>query len=157
MPPGQKALALLIANPTLAAEEPDHDSWLSASEPDLQMLGRLLKVLHERPHYNLSHLIGYWRGIYGEEDTERLAAIAGSDLLQATNLLTQPRQDKPAKADYDAQAAFAGCIATLRRQQHEKAHNDSLASLKTTDFNEEAKRRALEILARKKQQSTKPE
>lgn len=157
MPPAQKALALLIANPSLAAEEPDHDSWLSTSEPDLQMLGRLLKVLHERPHYNLSHLIGYWRGIYGAEDTERLAAIAGSDLLQATNLLTQPRQDKPAKADYDAQAAFSGCIATLRRQQHEKAHNDSLASLKSTDFNEEAKRRALEILARKKQQSTKPE
>lgn len=135
MPPVRKALALLLTYPTLASLESNHDEWL-ADEADLDclMLGRLLKVLHERPHYNLSHLIGYWRGIYGAENTERLAAVAGHDLLQAANALTQSRQDKPAKADYDTQAAFCDAMEKLRQQQKQKKTAESLAKLKNADL-----------------------
>lgn len=135
MPPVRKALALLLTYPTLASLESNHDEWL-ADEADLDclMLGRLLKVLHERPHYNLSHLIGYWRGIYGAENTERLAAVAGHDLLQAANALTQRRQDKPAKADYDTQAAFCDAMEKLRQQQKQKKTAESLAKLKNADL-----------------------
>lgn len=140
MPPARKALALLLAHTSLASMEPDHDKWITiSSDLDCQMLGRLLKVLHERPHYNLSHLIGYWRGIYGAEDTERLAAVAGHDLLQAANALTQPRADKPAKADYDAQAAFASAMEKLRLQQNQKKSAESLAKLKNTDLTQLSK------------------
>ena len=134
MTPAQKAVALLVAGPTLAALEPDHDAWLANSDADIQMLGRLLKVLHERPHYNLSHLIGYWRGIYGEEATEHLAKIAGSDLLQAANALSVTKDEKAAKVDYDTDAAFIGCIEALRRQQNAKITATSLEKLKNTDF-----------------------
>ncbi len=134
MTPAQKAVALLVATPSLAALETDHDTWLENSDTDIQMLGRLLKVLHERPHYNLSHLIGYWRGIYGEEATERLAKIAGSDLLQAANALSITREDKAAKADYDSEAAFSGCLEALHRQQTAKKTATSLEKLKNTDF-----------------------
>lgn len=139
MPPAQKAIALIIAHPNLASLEPNHDSWLTSDDSDSKMLGQLLKVLHERPHYNLSHLIGYWRGIYGADDTEKLAKFAGSDLLQAANALAQTRQDKPAKADYDTEAAFQGCLETLRRQQHQKISADSLEKLKNADFNQLSK------------------
>jgi len=121
MTPAQKAVALLVATPNLAALEADHDTWLNNNDADIQMLGRLLKVLHERPHYNLSHLIGYWRGIYGEEATERLAKIAGSDLLQAASALTATRDDKAAKADYDSEAAFLGCMESLKQSQQKQA------------------------------------
>lgn len=135
MPPVRKALALLLTYPALASLEPNHEEWLAdESNSDCLMLGRLLKVLHERPHYNLSHLIGYWRGIYGTEDTERLAAVAGHDLLQATNALTQSRQDKPAKADYDTQAAFGDAMEKLRQQQKQKKTAESLAKLKNADL-----------------------
>jgi DNA primase len=135
MPPVRKALALLLTYPTLANLEANHEEWLTyESDADCLMLGRLLKVLHERPHYNLSHLIGYWRGIYGAENTERLAAIAGHDLLQAANGLTQSRQDKPAKADYDTQAAFSDAMEKLRRQQKQKKTAESLAKLKNADL-----------------------
>lgn len=135
MPPVRKALALLLTHPILASLEPNHDEWLG-NEIDLDclMLGRLLKVLHERPHYNLSHIIGYWRGIYGAEDTERLAAVAGHDLLQAANALTLSRQDKPAKADYDTQAAFCDAMEKLRLQQNQKKTAESLAKLKNADL-----------------------
>lgn len=134
MTPAQKAVALLVATPSLAALEADHDTWLENTDADIQMLGRLLKVLHERPHYNLSHLIGYWRGIYGEEATERLAKIAGNDLLQAANALSVTRDDKAAKADYDSEAAFSGCLEALHRQQNAKKTATSLEKLKNTDF-----------------------
>ncbi len=140
MPPARKALALLLTHPNLASLEPDHHEWLSDElDQDCQMLGRLLKVLHERPHYNLSHLIGYWRGIYGTENTERLAAIAGHDLLQAASALAQTRQDKPAKADYDTEAAFTHAMQKLRLQQTQKKAEESLAKLKNTDFNQLSK------------------
>ena len=140
MPPARKALALLLTHTSLASLEPDHDQWIAIDDdPDCQMLGRLLKVLHERPHYNLSHLIGYWRGIYGSEDTERLAAVAGHDLLQAANALTQPRPDKPAKADYDAQAAFASALEKLHHQQNQKKSAESLAKLKNADLTQLSK------------------
>ncbi len=135
MPPVRKALALLLTYPTLASLESNHEEWLSDdTDLDCLMLGRLLKVLHERPHYNLSHLIGYWRGIYGTADTERLAAVAGHDLLQATNALTQSRQDKPAKADYDTQTAFGDAMEKLRQQQKQKKTAESLAKLKNADL-----------------------
>ncbi|PUA28826.1 MAG: DNA primase [Cellvibrio sp. 79] len=140
MPPARKALALLLTHTSLASLEPDHDFWIAvANDTDCQMLGRLLKVLHERPHYNLSHLIGYWRGIYGAEDTERLAAVAGHDLLQAANALTQPRPDKPAKADYDTEAAFATAMEKLRHQQNQKKSAESLAKLKNADLTQLSK------------------
>lgn len=140
MPPVRKALALLLTHPTLASLEPNHDEWLAQDDDlDCQMLGRLLKVLHERPHYNLSHLIGYWRGIYGAENTERLAAVAGHDLLQATNAISQTRQDKPAKADYDTEAAFTHAMQKLRLQQTQKKADESLAKLKNTNFNQLSK------------------
>lgn len=140
MPPARKALALLLTHTSLASLAPDHDEWTAiADDADCQMLGRLLKVLHERPHYNLSHLVGYWRGLYGAEDTERLAAVAGHDLLQAANALTQPRADKPAKADYDSQAAFISAIEKLRAQRNLKKSAESLAKLKNADLTQLSK------------------
>lgn len=135
MPPVRKALALLLTYPTLASLEANYDEWLAyEADVDCLMLGRLLKVLHERPHYNLSHLIGYWRGIYGAENTEQLAAVAGHDLLQAANALTQSRQDKPPKADYDTQAAFSDALEKLRQQQNQKKTAESLAKLKNANL-----------------------
>jgi DNA primase len=153
MPPARKAIALLLTHPTLAATEADHEPWLTEEDQDLQMLGRLLKLLHERAHYNLSHIIGYWLGVYGAEETEKLAAIAGHDLLQATNAIAQARQDKPAKADYDTAAAFCDCLNSLRRQQSAKKNALSLEKLKNADFTqlskEQRKQLADEILSHK--------
>ena len=140
MPPARKALALLLTHPSLAILAPDHDEWLKEdSSSECLTLGRLLKVLHERPHYNLSHLIGYWRGVYGADDTEKLATIAGHDLLQAANALSQGREDKPAKADYDSERAFCDAIEKLRLQQNQKKTAESLAKLRNTDFTQLSK------------------
>ncbi|RYY74244.1 MAG: DNA primase [Gammaproteobacteria bacterium] len=139
MTPAQKAVALLVATPTLAVIEPNHDLWLEDTDTNLLMLGRLLKVLHERPHYNISNLLGYWRGMYGEDETERLAKIAGNDLLQATSALSTTRDDTEAKADYDNQAAFKGCLDALYRHQNAKKAAAHLEKIKNSNFTQLSK------------------
>jgi len=134
MPPARKALALLLANPDLAASETEHDQWLNSDDLDTQYLGRLLKLLHERAHYNLSHIIGYWRAAYGTQDAETLASIAGHDLLLAANAISRIREDKPAKADYDAQAAFMDCMKKLKGIERDQHHKSNLNMARQADF-----------------------
>lgn len=153
MPPVRKAIALLLMHTGLAAHEPEHDHWLQNDDEDLVMLGQLLKLLHERPHYQLSHIIGYWRAMYGAESTEQLAAIAGHDLLQATRAMAQQREDKAIKADYDAQAAFCDCIGNLYRQEDTKRSNLMLEKLRNANTaqmtKEEREQLVRELLATK--------
>lgn len=155
LPPAHKAIGLLLTSPALAAEA-DPEEWKAQESPELQLLGQLLALLRERPHYQLSHIIGYWRGTYGAEETERLARIAGHDLLSAASAQSQPRPDRPARASYDARTAFDDCLTKLRQQLVAQKSAQSLAKLKKTDFTQLTKeeRQALveEVLAGKPRQ-----
>ncbi|WP_111640992.1 DNA primase [Marinimicrobium alkaliphilum] len=134
--PARKALGLLLAHPALAAELElgDLDEALARDEPELVQLRQLLALLRERPHYRLSHIIGFWQGTYGPDATETLAAIAGHDLLAAASAIARPRPDKAAKAEYDAASALRDCLTGLRRQLSEERRQASLARLKQADF-----------------------
>jgi DNA primase len=134
MPPARKALALLLTHPDLAAQETDVQTWFSAEDADTRLLGQLLKLLHERPHYQLSHIIGYWRAAYGAEGAEQLASIAGHDLLLAANAISRAREDKPAKADYDSQVAFVDCIKKLRLLERDALNKSTLKAVNQSDF-----------------------
>lgn len=155
LPPAHKAIGLLLTSPALAAEA-DPEEWKAQESPELQLLGQLLALLRERPHYQLSHIIGYWRGTYGAEETERLARIAGHDLLSAASAQSQPRPDRPARASYDARTAFDDCLIKLRQQLVAQKSAQSLAKLKKTDFTQLTKeeRQALvdDVLAGKPRQ-----
>lgn len=134
MPPARKAIALLQSYPGLAALEPDHDTWLASEDEDWNMLGRLLKLLHERTHYNHMHVLGYWLNTYGRADAEKLGNIGGHDLLKAANELTLPRNNKPPKADYDTEQAFTACISKLREELLKEQQRHTLAIARQRDF-----------------------
>ncbi|WP_439510727.1 DNA primase [Marinimicrobium koreense] len=135
MPPARKAIGLLLANPALAAEE-SPEFWLEHSEPELRSLGQLLKLLRERPHYQLPHIIGHWRGVYGAKEAEQLAAIAGQDLLVAAGAHGANRAIKPSRADYDTRVAFCDCLKGVHRQLAEQQKTEALSQLrqKSSDF-----------------------
>lgn len=138
MPPARKAIGLLLANPAIGAEEAP-DFWLEQSEPELQTLGELLKLVRERPHYQLAHIIGYWRGAHGAREAEQLAAIAGQDLLVAAGALGAARAAKPSRADYDSLTAFRDCLGSIHRQLADQRRAISLAKLKSADFSQLSK------------------
>ncbi len=153
MPPARKALALLVTHPDLASSADDHCDWLDQMDSDCQLLGKLLKLLRERPHYQLSHIIGYWRAAFGATEAEQLAGIAGHDLLQAANAISRTREDKPAKADYDSRMAFLDCLQKLEAMRDDIQRQSSLAQVRQVDFSsmsEEDKAKVRAALEHKK-------
>lgn len=153
MPPARKALALLVTHPDLASSADNHCDWLEQMDSDCQLLGKLLKLLRERPHYQLSHIIGYWRAAFGATEAEQLAGIAGHDLLQAANAISRTREDKPAKADYDSRMAFLDCLQKLEAMRDDIQRQSSLAQVRQVDFSsmsEEDKAKVRAALEHKK-------
>lgn len=153
MPPARKALALLVTHPDLASSADNHCNWLEQMDSDCQLLGKLLKLLRERPHYQLSHIIGYWRAAFGATEAEQLAGIAGHDLLQAANAISRTREDKPAKADYDSRMAFLDCLQKLEAMRDDIQRQSSLAQVRQVDFSsmsEEDKAKVRAALEHKK-------
>jgi DNA primase len=153
MPPAHKALALLLTHPDLASSSENHCPWLEQMDGDCQLLGKLLKLLRERPHYQLSHIIGYWRAAFGATEAEQLATIAGHDLLQAASAISRIREDKPAKADYDSRMAFLDCLQKLESTRDDLVRQSSLAQVRQVDFSsmsEEDKAKVRAALEHKK-------
>ncbi len=135
MPPARKAIGLILANPGLASDEPP-EFWLERPEPELRTLGELLKLLRERPHYQLPHIIGHWRAVHGAHNAEHLAGIAGQDLLVAAGAHGAARAAKPTRADYDTRAAFCDCLKSIHRQLAQLQKTEALSQLrqKSSDF-----------------------
>lgn len=139
VPPARKAIALLLSEPALAAKCSDYKglypSWQEAENTDLKLLGHLLTLLEQRPHYKLSHLISYWRGAYGETEMQQLSDIAGSDLVQATLRMSKRNTDDPEQtSQYDLQTSLLDTLANLKKHDKEKQSQASLQKLKQNSF-----------------------
>lgn len=146
MPPARKAIALLLTHPDLAGQASEYDIWLHSSDDNLVLLGRLLKLLHERPHYQLAHILGYWRAMYGADNTETLAGIAGHDLLQATRALNRPQVDQNTPAPYDSVTAFCDCIRNLYRLEETKRSHQLLEQLRQADSSKMSKEERAQLV-----------
>jgi DNA primase len=83
--PAHWLIALLAHNPALAATiDNEHLAQLNDLDlPGMEILLPLINLLKEHPDYSLNHLLGYWRGIHGQEQGDRLGKIVNSDLITA--------------------------------------------------------------------------
>jgi DNA primase len=129
--PAVKAIALVLTHPQIVVDEPVQTSWFDADDPDQQLLGKIINLLHERPHYSTCHILSFWSG---KEEYPRLNEIANNDLLQCTNAFSAIRDNKPPKFEYDPKSTFMGCLETLRRHQIEKQSAIALDHLKSVDI-----------------------
>lgn len=151
MPLQHKTIALLLAHPELAAQEPDHSFWLNQDAIEFRQIGRLLKLLHDRSHYTLSHIIGHWRANYGPIDTEQLAAIAGHDLLHAAATLARPESEQ---GDYDTATALRDCFTKLRLKLKQNLSKQALTRLQSDEgksLNQEEQAKLVQIILASKQ------
>jgi len=81
--PLQRLILLLLHAPQLRCELTNVQDLLHLDDPDAATLVNLCSLLDEQPHYTLNHILGYWRGIYGAVEGERLARIVAADMLGA--------------------------------------------------------------------------
>jgi len=90
-------IALLINHPSLAQNLECSDALLKLELDDINILQGLFSLLEENPDYTLNHILGYWRGVHGQEQGEMLAGIAATDLAnipsQAAESYVKQAQD----------------------------------------------------------------
>ncbi len=104
--PAHWLIALLAHNPGLIATiDDEHIKRLAKLDsPGVEILLPLITLLKEHPDYSLNHLLGYWRGIHGQEQGEQLGKIINSDLITA-----------PGQTDESNRAQVADIVSTLLR------------------------------------------
>ncbi|OUS16199.1 DNA primase [Gammaproteobacteria bacterium 50_400_T64] len=73
-------IALLINHPSLAQHLEHTEALLKLEFDDIDILQGLFSLLEKNPDYTLNHILGYWRGVHGQEQGEVLAGIAATDL-----------------------------------------------------------------------------
>lgn len=140
IPPARKAISLLLSDPSLAAQCKEYSelyqSWHDSDDSDLKLLSHLLKLLDQRPHYKLSHLISYWRGAYGETEMQLISDIASADLVQATLRMNknQSQNDTDTPKHYDLSTALLETLARLKKAESENRSRASIDKLKQSDF-----------------------
>lgn len=90
-------IGLLINHPALARELEHTEELLKLELVDIEILRDLFTLLERNPDYTLNHILGYWRGVYGQEQGEMLAGISANDLVnipgQATESYAKQAQD----------------------------------------------------------------
>jgi DNA primase len=82
--PVQRLIALLVNQPAAVSEIADLNPLKTLELPDIDLLLAVVELLRKHPDYSLNHILGYWRGVYGAEEGERLAGIAAVDLVNAS-------------------------------------------------------------------------
>ncbi len=145
MPPKLKIIALTLSQPSLAAELEDYAFWEAQNDPDLQLFARLVKILQQRPHYNMAQIIGFWSASYGEEETRYLTEIAGNDLVQTTKSLAKSEDEE--RTGYDLAAAFADTLVSLHRKIDEVKSAKSLEKLKNSDLTQLSREEKQQLVA----------
>ena len=90
-------IALLINHPSLAQTLEHSEALLKLELADIEILQGLFTLLEKNPDYTLNHILGYWRGVHGQEQGEMLAGIAATDLAnipsQAAESYVKQAQD----------------------------------------------------------------
>ena len=89
--PLQRLILLILHNPGLRPELDTVEDLENLDDPDTETLLSLLRLLDDNPHYTLNHILGYWRGVHGPEQSETLARIVAADMLG--NPEQSPRDD----------------------------------------------------------------
>ncbi len=92
LPPVQRLIAILVHEPTLLTSVDDIEPLRLLELEGMPMLTALVELLRDNPEYTLNHILGYWRGVYGQEQGELLAHIAASDLAQAPDRTAEDRR-----------------------------------------------------------------
>ena len=155
-------ITLLLNRPKLAEQMPQQAEWnelQSLANPDTEHLCNLVELILEHPEYTLTHILGYWRGVYSQRDAAELAELAAADLMDPvadqlrnadgefhtllTKLVAKARNSKP-PMELLTQLANADIVS----ETDIKVANTAWAELLDSDCGEQAGKLLGEILAK---------
>ncbi|MCW8126857.1 DNA primase [Microbulbifer halophilus] len=139
LPAERMLIALVLHHPELAARIEDPEPYRTSSDPDLQLLGRLVEVIQSRPGLSKFQLIGHWRGNFRDGTHEILEELVNAPLVSGVQQLAQG----DAKLEYDPAAEFADCLQQLDRTAQKQRNRGLLEQLKGSSGQLTEEQRAL--------------
>ncbi len=146
--PEKRLSALLLQHPQLVNQLQDWPQ-LNSDDADLQRFQAIYELLHQRPHYSINRILGYWRATHGAEATEDLASLVAEDMLASAG----------DKLSYDAEGEFKSCLAQVKKRLQEAERIENLQKLQSSTVSElskEERKRLVEQILRDKHQNNQP-
>lgn len=126
-------------------------------DDSVDCLCALIELVREHPEYTLNHILGYWRGIYSQQQAAELAELAAADLMDPAaerfrndehefrvlleKLLARARNNKPPLALLEQLAASESL-----NEKELKAAKTAWSKLLETQESEQASRLLNQIL-----------
>lgn len=150
LPPAHWLIALLAHNPGLTSIiSLQHTSQLSELDhPGMDILLPLIELLRERPDYSLSNLLGYWRGMHGEQQANLLTKIVNTDLITAAEHTEQSSRTQ-------IEDTLTSLLRDAQLSQPIAQQIERLSSI--TPLNSEDHKAAVELWHRLKAEDAAPE
>jgi len=113
---GERALALLLFQPTLAKAVTDIESLRHSKYENVTLLIEIIELLHQRPEYSSGQILGHWQGTYGPEKGQSLQAFLSKGLLfHHASELNQDQKEH----SFDPEKEFLDAIQHLQKQQQD--------------------------------------
>lgn len=85
--PAEKATALLLHRPKLAAEVEDCETLRNIDSPGMAQFNELLELLKQQPQLNTAGILAHWQGVHGEQAANDLTQLAAREqLLEEENI-----------------------------------------------------------------------
>ena len=147
--PEKRLSALLLQHPQLASQINDWPQLDDEHDEDLQRFYAIFELLHQRPHYSINRILGYWRATRGATDTEELASLVAEDMLAGAG----------ERLTYDAEGEFKTCLAQVVKRQQQARRDANLQKLQSSTVSElskEERKRLVEQILRDKLQNNQP-
>ncbi len=109
LPLAKMLIALLLNRPALVEQAPEAEQLAqlkALDDGEINRLCNLIELVREHPEYTLNHILGYWRGVFSQEDAAELAESAAADLMD-------PVADQN-RAEYEFKPLFNKLLMRIR-------------------------------------------
>lgn len=128
LPPHRLATLLVLHHPELAKQVEDVEALEAIEGDELSLFITLIKLLHQRPHFNTGQIIGYLQGSMGDEGTAPLTSLSE----QLGSLLTKVKTVD----SYNPETEFKDALNRITTNFSRAQQVATLQALKDKPFNE---------------------
>lgn len=113
---GERALSLLLFQPSLAKSITNLEALRHSQHENVLLLVELIELLHQRPEYTSGHILGHWQGTHGPEKGQVLQELLSKGLL--FHHVSELNQDQK-EHSFNSEKEFEDAIQQLQKQQQD--------------------------------------
>ena len=126
LPADERAISLLLFQPSLATLIDDLEDLKESRDDNIELLAQLIEFLQQRPNFSGGQLLGHWQGSYGLEASEKIKQFLAQGMVfyQARQLM-----EKKDHNHFNAEDEFVDVVQHLVEQVKRSSCDDIIRQL----------------------------